>query len=243
MATKTYAGVAYSNGKTPTSLLGEVLPSGIHGTSRTKRAYLRKDAAASWNRAVKEVKAKTGLTLSVRGWNRSYAEQVLFFRQRYTAGAYSRYGDYRRWNGVQYGRVRGAAAAAPGYSNHGWGLAVDVNDFGGVGQFNNARRNKAYPILAKHGWTETEGRRVSEPWHLVYDPSKDRGKKAASKSHTRVTTARLNLRKSPNGALVRVLPEGYRFSVRNGKSKKVAGVWWVQTTSKHWVASDYTKKV
>ncbi len=245
MATKSYAGVAYSNGNTPAALLGELNPKGKHGTAGRSRAYLRKDAAAAWNRAVAEVKAKTGLDLTVRGWNRSYAEQRAFFLQRYRAGAYSRYGDYRRWNGRQYGRTNGAAAAVPGYSNHGWGLAVDVNNFGGVGQFSNARRVKALPILKKHGFTETEGRRVSEPWHLVYDPKVDKGKGSSSKSHTRVTTAAVNLRKTPGlkAAVERELPEGFRFKVRNGVSKKVDGHWWVQTTGLNWIASDYTKKV
>lgn len=130
----------------------------------------------------------------------------------------------------------------PGYSNHGLGLAIDVSNFGGVGQFNNARRRKLIGILKKHGWTEVEGRRVNEPWHLVYDPSQDDGK-TSSKSHTRVTTAPVRLRETPNGDVERVLEEGFRFSVRNGVSKKVNGIWWVQTTGKNWIASDYTKKV
>lgn len=181
MTVKTFGGTTYSNGNAPAALLAELNPKGLHGTVGRSRAFLRKDAAASWNRAIAEVKAKTGLDLTVRGWNRSYAEQRAFFLYRYSAGAYSRYGDYRYWNGVRYGRVRGAAAAVPGYSNHGWGLAVDVLNFGGVGQFENARRTKAMPILRKHGWTDTEGHRVNEPWHLVYDPAADKGKVAAPK--------------------------------------------------------------
>lgn len=242
MATKSYAGVAYSNGNAPAALLAELNPKGKHGTAGRSRAYLRKDAAAAWNRAIAEVKDKTGLDLTVRGWNRSYAEQRAFFLQRYRAGAYSPYRDYRRWNGVQYGRVTGAAAAVPGYSNHGWGLAVDVNNFGGVGQFSNSRRVKALPILKKHGFTETEGRRVSEPWHLVYDPSQDKGKQ---NWHWRETTIAVHVRKTPStsGHIYRTAPKGQRIRVLNGKSKTVAGRLWVQTTRKNWVAAEFTKKV
>ncbi|GAA1985252.1 hypothetical protein GCM10009718_23240 [Isoptericola halotolerans] len=170
-----FAGKSYSNGSVPSAVLAEVLPSGRHGVSRTSRAYLRRDAAASWNRAVAEVRSGTGLDLTVRGWNRSLAEQRRFFLERYRPGAHSPFGDYRRYGGSTYGRVRGAAAAVPGYSNHGWALAVDVNDFGGVGEFGNARRVRAFPILQRHGWTDTEGRRVREPWHLVYSPTSDVG--------------------------------------------------------------------
>ncbi|WP_246246294.1 peptidoglycan-binding protein [Isoptericola sediminis] len=171
-----FGGRTFSNGDLPSAVLSELSPRGVHGTSGRSRAYLRKDAARSWNRAIRQVRSETGLDLTVRGWNRSRAEQELFFFQRYRRGASSPFRDYRFYRGVKYGRVSGAAAAVPGFSNHGWGLAVDVNDFGGVGEFGNARRVKAYPILKTYGWTETEGRRVSEPWHLVYDPAADRAK-------------------------------------------------------------------
>jgi hypothetical protein len=175
MSTMRYGRRRYRNGEVPAAVLAEVLPRGRHGTSRRSRAYLRKDAAASWNRACEQVEAETGLQLTVRGWTRSLGEQRTFFFQRYRRGARSPFGDYRTYDGAVYGRVTGAAAAVPGYSNHGWGLAVDVNDFGGVGEFGDKRRCRAFPILAEHGWTETEGRRVSEPWHLVYSPTADRG--------------------------------------------------------------------
>jgi hypothetical protein len=175
MSTMKFGRHRYRNGELPSRAMAEVLPRGKHGTSGRSRAFLRKDAAASWNRAVAQVEADVGLQLTVRGWTRTITEQRTFFFQRYRRGARSPFADYRRFDGATYGRVKGAAAAVPGYSNHGWGLAVDVNDFGGVGEFGNRRRSKAYPILKEHGWTETEGRRVSEPWHLVYSPSADHG--------------------------------------------------------------------
>ncbi|GAA1741982.1 hypothetical protein GCM10009809_41860 [Isoptericola hypogeus] len=175
MSTMRFGGRTYRNGDLPSAVLDELVPFGRHGTSAASRAFLRSDAAGSWNRAAREIRSEAGLDLTARGWNRSRSEQEAFFLQRYRRGARSPYGDYRRYAGSTWGRVDGAAAAVPGYSNHGWGLAVDVNDFGGVGEFGNARRGAAFPILRNHGWTETEGRRVDEPWHLVYSPSADRG--------------------------------------------------------------------
>jgi D-alanyl-D-alanine carboxypeptidase len=55
---------------------------------------------------------------------------------------------------------RPPAAAFPGTSNHGWGLAVDV-----------ATRQAAAWILShghRYGWSWDEGRRVGEWWHFRY---------------------------------------------------------------------------
>lgn len=178
MTTHTYGGHAYTNGKVPPEVLAELEPRGRHGNSGTARAFLRKDAAASWNRAVADVKRRAGLDLLVRGWNRTYQEQVDFYLERHRQ---ARAGERAccTWQGRRYVFTGTAHAAPPGTSNHGWGLAVDVIGFGGVGQFDHPRRVKAFPILAEHGWTDTEGRgRIREPWHLVYDPTKDQHKGA-----------------------------------------------------------------
>jgi peptidoglycan hydrolase-like protein with peptidoglycan-binding domain len=145
-------------------------------------AQLREDAADGWNRARAEAKRVKGITLSVRGWNRTRAEQQRFFLERYRLQATGSgpYGDVRWWNGRRYVRFTGAAAAIPGQSNHGLGLAVDVKDFGLVGNFNDPRRVATIAILKKHGFTETEGRgKIQEPWHLVYNPATDRGRNPA----------------------------------------------------------------
>lgn len=164
----TYAGVSYTNGAAPTSILAAV--------EGQPDAFLRRDAADAWNRGRRDVLVRTGITLVLRGWNRTIAEQERFFFERYephTTGT-GPFGDVRWYKGVRYYRVRGASAAIPGTSNHGWGLAVDVVDYGGVGGFDYQRRAATFPILARHGWTDTEGRGViQEPWHLVYDPSRD----------------------------------------------------------------------
>jgi len=182
VTTNTYAGHTYGNGETPAAILANL--EGSQGVNRTETAQLRLDAAASWNRAAADVKARTGLEVWVRGWNRTYMEQVTFYLERHTPAAA---GDRVccRWNGRGYRFTGTAHAAPPGTSNHGWGLAVDVVDFGGVGQWNHPRRVAAFPILAEHGWTDTEGRSaIQEPWHLVYDPARDRHANQAAQKTT-----------------------------------------------------------
>lgn len=168
----TYKGVTYSNGRLPAQFKKRL--DGNNLALPGDPAVLREDAATSWNKARAEVLDKTGLTLTVRGWNRSIADQERFFFARYKRGAYSPFGDYRSYKGATYGRTNGAAAAIPGTSNHGLGTTVDVVDFGGVGNFSHPRRVAAIGILKKHGWTDTEGRgRIQEPWHLVYVDAKN----------------------------------------------------------------------
>ena len=171
--TRTYRGVTYRNGELPKSLQKKV--NGKHGTLRNADAYLRIDAADALNGAIAEIKDKYGYDLTIRGWNRTRAEQEKFFYQRWTTTPY-RGRPTKRWNGKTWYLKPGyAAASAPGYSNHGWGTTIDVNDFGTVGQFNNPNRNKYYPILRKWGFDDSEGRgHIREPWHLEYKPSMDK---------------------------------------------------------------------
>src|SRR5690606_178404 len=172
MATQTYKGHTYGNGSLPKAILAPL--DGNNYALPGDPAVLRSDAAESWNRARKEALAKTGIDLTVRGWMRAKSDQERFFFQRYKANRTSPFGDYRWYKGVRYGRTNGAAAAIPGTSNHGWGLAVDVNDFGGVGNFGYWRRVQTIGILKRHGWTDDEGRgKIQEPWHLVYNPARD----------------------------------------------------------------------
>src|SRR5690606_25435679 len=129
--------------------------------------------AASWNRARAEVESKTGVVLTVRGWNRTRKEQERFYLERHRkARSGERICCY--WDGVPYVFTGTAHASPPGASNHGWGLAVDVVDFGTVGNFHHPRRRAAIAILKRHGWTDDEGRgSIQEPWHLVYNPARD----------------------------------------------------------------------
>ena len=166
--TTTYGGLTYANGAVPAAVLAPL--------TGQPDAFLRRDAAEAWNRSRADVLARTGILLAVRGWNRTLAEQEKFFLERYQLQATGDgpYDDVRWWNGRRYVRYGTAAAAIPGTSNHGWGLAVDVIDYGNVRQFDYPRRALTFPILARHGWTDTEGRgNIQEPWHLVYDPTRD----------------------------------------------------------------------
>lgn len=143
--------------------------------------YLRDDAAKAWDRAV----TAYGKTVLLTGAWRSYETQERIFRERYRAGAYSPFGDYRRWQGQTWGRVTGAAAAVPGTSNHGGGVAVDVKTSRSKGDapypetvvftaFGDADRLAFLRVAAAHGWADDEGRSVGELWHLTYYPARDK---------------------------------------------------------------------
>lgn len=63
--------------------------------------------------------------------------------------------------------------------------------------------------------------------------------------HYRVTTANVNLRKSPSTSapIVRVLRKGTKFTVLDGSGRRIGGITWIQTTAGNWVAGAYTRKV
>jgi hypothetical protein len=137
---------------------------------------LRKDAAASWLR-LREAAGVAFVPTSTVDTYRPYATQERIFLDRYVPW-FTYYNpllglvDRRVWNGVPYWRKAGSAAAAvPGTSNHGWGLAIDVTGLGGFAGSN-------YKTLAKfapaHGWDNVNGRRVDEAWHWEYVPANDR---------------------------------------------------------------------
>lgn len=158
----------YKNGEVPASMLAPL--------TGQPNAFLRSDAAASWNRAKTDVLRRTGVDIRARGWNRTLAEQEMFFHRAYKPQA-SGGTDPRWYKGTRYVRRPGhAAAAIPGTSNHGWGIAVDVENFGVENQWNSPRRAKAFPIMAEHGWTDHSGRSIGEPWHVEYDPARDKHK-------------------------------------------------------------------
>lgn len=131
---------------------------------------LRPDAAPAWDRLAYAVRDKYGWLPRLTDSYRPYAVQEAIFRRRYRLGVGF---DTRTWNGVSWHRVTGAAAAVPGTSNHGLGLAVDCTDLAESG-FYGTRYRQLVGLAAEYGWTNNEGRRVNEPWHLVYNPGLDR---------------------------------------------------------------------
>jgi len=158
--------------------------------------HLRDDAAKAWDRAV----AAFGKDVLLTGAWRSFETQERLFDRvkypstgRYLPGRTSPYGDYRRYKGQVWGRVTGAAAAVPGTSNHGGGVAVDVKTSRSAGDpghdkavvftsWNDPDRVRFLKVAAEHGWRDTEGRSVGELWHLTYYPhlDKHRGEKPAT---------------------------------------------------------------
>lgn len=142
-------------------------------------------AALAWDRAV----AAYGHRVLLTGAWRSYATQEALFRDRYRAGNHAgKPGfttDVRYWQGSPWTRRAGTAAAAvPGTSNHGGGVAVDVKTARSPGDppwptaavfngFNDPDRLAFLAVAKRYGWADDEGRQVGEPWHLTYYPNRD----------------------------------------------------------------------
>lgn len=150
------------NGKIPT----------VNLTALSVGGFLQANAAywfEQWRIAAS--KAGHDLTItSIADAYRVYAVQERIFRQRYTplptqfAPGKT---DRRLWVGVYWYRKPGyAAAAVPGTSNHGKGVAVDIKNVGGF-------TSEFYKWLkatgADYGFSNTEGASVNEAWHWVHD--------------------------------------------------------------------------
>ncbi len=122
---------AYGNGKIPANALGKVGDSGHR---------LWQPAAQSLENLLAAAK-KDGIKIGVTDSYRSYAEQVDVARRK---GLYS----------------QGGLAAKPGTSDHGWGMAVDLD-----------LNAKAQAWMRKHGkeygFVEDTPR---EPWHWGFKP-------------------------------------------------------------------------
>lgn len=158
----------YPNGLIPLSELKGV------PAANGQTAWLYADAANSLLRVMDKIQAKHGwspLVTSAGDGFRSLERQVNVFRSRYrdrystvTQGG-RQIVDRRVWNGVPYWRWTGAAAAIPGTSNHGKGKTADLT---GLGKLDSPRYNEAEAILVAEGWSNKEGRSISEPWHWNY---------------------------------------------------------------------------
>jgi hypothetical protein len=129
------------------------------------------DAAVRWLAICAEVDRLYGWTPkptgpldSYRPYSGNYYAQLETFQRRYSrtriAGR-----PTKVWNGVTYWLRPGqATAAVPGTSNHGWACAVDVT---GLGGFDGLRYRQFAAVANRYGWTNSEGRRIGEPWHWV----------------------------------------------------------------------------
>ncbi len=144
------------NGRMPDALLAPI-PNG--------RLHLL--AARSWD-AMRAHAAADGVALRPTSLVDSYRPlpvQIATFEQRYVALPKWE-PSARRWAG-KWWRLRpgNAAAAVPGTSNHGWGLAIDYARDGGAQAVQ--QRDRWVRAWASHyGWGADRVR--SEPWHLEY---------------------------------------------------------------------------
>lgn len=157
-----------SNGDIPEGLMRPIGEGGkLHVNAARAWEALKADALlAGW---------EIGWTWG--GTYRSLQAQISLFERRYdrefVEGRNVKTSS-RTWNGVRYYKKKGvAAAASPGTSNHGWGLAVDMaldkdhrpgfdpDDAVSIGP----ALNYLYANAERFGWSwELQ----SEPWHLRY---------------------------------------------------------------------------
>jgi len=123
--------VGYGNGKIPANALEKVGDTGHK---------LWAPAAESLNRMISDAKAQ-GVKIGITDSYRSYDEQVDVARRK---GLYS----------------QGGLAAKPGTSEHGWGMATDLD-------LNNKAQAWVRANGEKYGFVENTPR---EPWHWAFKP-------------------------------------------------------------------------
>lgn len=128
--------------------------------------YLETRAGHSLSRALNRAVADSGENFQLYDAYRSFEEQVAILQDYYYPVKGGRRPGDRAHNGVTYRKRSGKpAAASPGHSNHGTGLAIDIHH-GGIQQWFQSQGRT-------YGWTWDEGRDLGESWHFVYDASLD----------------------------------------------------------------------
>ena len=106
-----------------------------------------------------------GYELGVNSIYRTKSEQAAIFTSRYGRGARSPWGDYRWYQGAQWGRTSGLGpVASPDVgSNHTRGYAVD---------FAVSQGSASFQWLVAHGheygFNHIEGSGIAEPWHWCW---------------------------------------------------------------------------
>lgn len=123
---------------------GRIPMSKMTEIATAKGHYLRNDAAIMFAEMSKAFKEQFGRHITMTDSYRSYASQVS------TKAA------------------KGWLAAPPGYSNHGWGLALDLR--GPEAQWNTAERNWLVKHGPEYGWISPDWaqREKPEPWHFEF---------------------------------------------------------------------------
>jgi len=95
-------------------------------------------------------------------------QNEIFDWDRYVRSGGSRTDQAKRPGTECYG-TGGAAAAFPGTSNHGWGIAFDLNPAKKGTPPNPVSRWISH-YGKEWGWTWAEGKNCSEIWHMKYKP-------------------------------------------------------------------------
>lgn len=129
---------------------GEIGLDALCAPAFASRALLRCDAVLSLEALDAAFGAQFGRHLSIVSSYRSYADQVAVKA------------------------LRGGLAAAPGSSNHGLAIAVDLAGFGSVGEFGQPEYLWMKENAAEFGWVHPEYMEPGhagpfEPWHWEYE--------------------------------------------------------------------------
>jgi hypothetical protein len=105
--------------------------------------YLRRDAAAAWNAMAAEARKRGLGNIAVKGPDSAYRT---YDRQVY-------------WRSYWCSRGVCGNAAVPGTSNHGWGIAVDIDTW---------VVNVITAIGSEFGWRKACSDALWEPWHYKW---------------------------------------------------------------------------
>ena len=131
-------------------------------SNKGRKEQLDRLAAESLSNALNVAVADTGTNFQIFDALRPIEEQKEIFFDRYERTNWSkkRNSSDRVYNGSIWRKVKGANAAAPGWSNHGPGLAIDIHP----GPIQEWFKTKG----AAWGWSWAEGRANGEDWHFTF---------------------------------------------------------------------------
>jgi hypothetical protein len=178
-----------SNGRLPASQLASISGSGPYGSPK-----LRTDAASAYNALHSTATRRYGVSMALNEGRvgrayRSYARQV------------------------EAKRTYGRNAATPGYSNHGWGIAVDL--------MNRRQRYVIDVTGASYGWSKKWSDASWEWWHIRYKSGVYRGRPPAprpkpiafTKHERRIIYLIRTVRKRPSTPERRRAIRGYKQEI------------------------------
>ena len=131
-------------------------------SNKNRHEQLQRKAAESFSNLVALAVAKSNTNFQLYDALRPIEEQkeIFFDRYRRTNWASKRNSSDRSYDGSIWRKVKGANAAAPGFSNHGSGLAVDIHP----GPIQEIFKSDG----PAWGWSWDEGRDNGENWHFVF---------------------------------------------------------------------------